>query len=412
MSAKLRFLALCWGFVWLATFSFGHRALAQPLSLHSSITEQTDVSEPNVRDALKRGLEWLSSQQDPDGAWRSESYGQMRTGAGNTALIVYALSGLDDTARQHFDQDRLQRAIAFLLASLDDQGFVRAGLTETDYPTYSTALTLLALKQLNDSKWNSQRSRLVRYLVNAQRSHNQGAGADDPQYGAWDQTGGPDAASQRYGQVDIAITSLVVRSLRDEAGVDQQVFDLAQVFLNRCRSICASGSNEPAERGGFFFTTAYNDSRNKAGLLACANGSTIPRAYGTSTVDGILGLLACGAKVEDEEIRDSLHWLANHPAVETVPGFVDEKAQRTWGVGLRFYYWAGLSQVLNISPPKDQQLFRTTLLKQLLLSQKPDGSWQNESHAMREDDPLIATALAVVAIQRLNHTVPGESVPH
>ena len=38
------------------------------------------------------------------------------------------------------------------------------------------------------------------------------------------------------------------------------------------------------------------------------------------------------------------------------------------------------------------------MVKQLIKLQQKDGRWQNDSAKMREDDPLIATCLAVVGL--------------
>ena len=68
-----------------------------------------------------------------------------------------------------------------------------------------------------------------------------------------------------------------------------------------------------------------------------------------------------------------------------------------WQRGLRFYYYASLAGVLKHFP--DHEIRQAALQKHLMKLQAPDGSWQNESDRMRENDPLIATALAIVALR-------------
>jgi hypothetical protein len=41
---------------------------------------------------------------------------------------------------------------------------------------------------------------------------------------------------------------------------------------------------------------------------------------------------------------------------------------------------------------------REAIVAQLVSTQRADGSWRNESARMREDDPLIATSFALVAL--------------
>jgi hypothetical protein len=368
--------------------------------------DNESISTERVRECLYRGLDWLRSQQSDQGSWHSSTYGQMRPGAGNTALIVYALSSLDGEARDRFGKDRLQLAIQFLLSSLDAQGFVRSSGEATDYPTYSTALTLLALKRLDDSSFVKERSRLVAYLIKSQRSEQQSFNIYDPQYGAWDQTGGRDAATQISPQVDIAITAIVLEALQGEVGVDRSVFARAEVFLNRCQNLKKSAANSGQLHadvdGGFFFTTLAGDPRNKAGVVTSHDGLERPRSYSTATIDGMRALIACGVSDDDERVRRGSQWLTEHAEFDVVPGFIDEEAQRTWAIGLRFYYWAGLAQVLPLMPDTYRHQCRPELLQKLASLQRFDGSWENESHAMREDDPLIATAFAILTLSRLS----------
>ena len=81
-----------------------------------------------------------------------------------------------------------------------------------------------------------------------------------------------------------------------------------------------------------------------------------------------------------------------------VPGFEGLPPEAGWDRGLRFYYYAALSRVLPHFPLADRDARREALQKHVIGLQRDDGSWVNESDRMRENDPLIATALAALAI--------------
>jgi hypothetical protein len=87
--------------------------------------------------------------------------------------------------------------------------------------------------------------------------------------------------------------------------------------------------------------------------------------------------------------------------VDFVAGF--EKAPESLGFkeGMRFYYFQGLARTLPLLPEGIAKQRRTGLIKVLLELQQKDGSWQNDSARMREDDPLIATCFALIALGRL-----------
>ena len=98
--------------------------------------------------ATKRGLDWLMSQQSSDGAWHSETYGAMRGGAAVTALALYAAAHAPPPLCEDAKKD-LRRGLEFLLPGIDKRGCVACPDGTLDYPTYASALTLIALKRLD-----------------------------------------------------------------------------------------------------------------------------------------------------------------------------------------------------------------------------------------------------------------------
>ena len=71
------------------------------------------------------------------------------------------------------------------------------------------------------------------------------------------------------------------------------------------------------------------------------------------------------------------------------PGFLGPAYQR-WTAGLRFYYAAASWEVFGRRSEG--------LAASLAATQRGDGSWQNSENLVKEDDPLIATAFAVMAL--------------
>ena len=155
----------------------------------------------------------------------------------------------------------------------------------------------------------------------------------------------------------------------------------ALVFLERCRNT----------DGGFLFSPAIegiHKARTEGTLLS----------YGSTTADGILALLALGADPQDERLAAAAAWLVEHDRLDRVPGFpVDQRG--TWDVGLRFYYLAAASRALagmGLELPGSAR--REELIARLESEQRSDGSWRNANRLVKEDDPLIATSLALQAL--------------
>ena len=114
----------------------------------------SDQQSSTANESLARSVAWLAKQQRPDGSWRSTTYGQMRGGVGITSLVLYAWSRLPDSLQREHAEVR-DRAEAFLLTELSPHGYVQGRERESDYPTYATALTVLALKRRPTAAWRS-----------------------------------------------------------------------------------------------------------------------------------------------------------------------------------------------------------------------------------------------------------------
>ena len=100
----------------------------------------------------------------------------------------------------------------------------------------------------------------------------------------------------------------------------------------------------------------------------------------------------------DKRTKAAVGWLANHPGVETVPGFGEEVDSIGWPSSLRFYYAAALSRSLGLFEKDQAAEIKNAIVKQLTQNQLASGAWQNESSAMRENDELIATPFGLIAL--------------
>jgi prenyltransferase/squalene oxidase-like repeat protein len=347
-----------------------------------------------VQQSLARAVDWLFRQQGADGGWHSATYGQLKDGAAVTALSLYALVHLPPVLRTA-TQRAWSKANAFLEQGVRKRGTIASPNGTLDFPTYAAALWLIAQwtwseVQPQDDRWQ----KIVEYLIAAQVAQPRGFQADSPSYGGWDFLGADDARGITTG-TNVSITAHVVEALtserHDKASGGRQppeaidtALRLAKAYVLRCQQ----------PDGGFAFTCEPASLNNKAAYRD--EKLTQPRSYGTATCDGVRALIACGLKSTDEPIARALAWLARHSDLEFVPGFEGLPPELGWQRGLRFYYYASLSKVLRYVPDRD--IRQAALGKHLMAQQRGDGSWVNESDRMRENDPLIATALAIVAL--------------
>lgn len=384
----------CWFFsaIVLLHASCSERPATQPKGTTSSQIEQATLSGDA---AMRRAVEWLVKQQSLDGSWRSATYGQMRGGAGNTALAVYALSCAPEPLRREH-HNAVLRGLRSLVESLDKRhGFVVGREGPSDYPTYATALVLLAMEQLEVTDWKKERQRMTDYLAATQQREQDGMSFTDLDYGGWNHTGGDETGGRFAGETNVSVTSFALEALARENALDDSARTAALTFLARCQNFA------PEHRtgdGGFFFTPIANDPRNKAGADDPPDQPSRARSYGSATADGLVAMLACGLPEEDPRVQAALGWFARHNQLGVAPGFGADALAVSSRKALEFYYQLALARLMHRLPKSWLAEHRAELSSRLIREQRPDGSWQNQNPLMREDDPLIATGLALAAL--------------
>ena len=344
-------------------------------AVHETQNSRHSSKQPRISGACK----------PDDGGWHSRTYGLLRSGQSLTPFVLEAL--LQFPADLGPPQDRnIDRAIAFIKNNTQPDGSLgTADPGIPDYPNYSTALAVSALRRAQRPGWEDQVRRMTTYLRSQQFTEQNGWHKQDPVYGAWGMGGGrrtpPDT-----GHVDLSMTRYVIEALRAAATpTSDQLFESARVFIERCQNFDPKHPDD--SDGGFFFSTTEFDT-NKAGH----DGQHF-RSYGTTTADGILALLAAGAPLNDPRVLAAQRWLTTHHRDMNVPGFVGEAYQR-WPRGLAFYYSAASLRAFRALGAETG----ATVIDGLHRTQRPDGSWSNPENLVKEDDPLIATPFAIRAL--------------
>ncbi len=347
----------------------------------------TDVS-------LERAVEYLMAAQGEDGGWHSETYGAMRPGAAVTATVLYAMSHVPEPLRERH-RERLVRAYAFLETGMRQKGYVANPDGSADFPTYASAMTLVAARRLGFDMSAKDERRLVKYLISAQLTETREFGPDSPHHGGWDLMGAQQIQGQTSG-TNVSVSRFALEALSDRKEPE------VRCALERAGRWVGGCQNVPGD-GGFYFTPDVNSDNNKAETAEDKNQSGVkyPRSYGTTTCDGLMCLIYSGTDPQDERVTAAVQWLIKHPQINVVPGFEDLPDEIGWQNGLLFYYYAAFAEALHLLPEKEAAKRRDPLTARILSLQRADGRWQNDSARMREDDPLICTSLAIMALGEL-----------
>lgn len=320
----------------------------------------------------ERAAAWLWARQQADGTFRSANYAVLRSGQAMTPFVLHAL-----LAHGAAPAGRVGRALAAVRAAVGPDGAV--GYADPDlleYPVYATALTMLVLVQAGEPH-GADRARIdtmAQWLAAQQCGEARGFTPDHAAYGAFG-FGARGLPPGDPGHVDLCHTRFALQALVAAGRLDDAVRLRATVLLGRLQRA----------DGGFAFSPVVA-AANKAGRDAGGGF----RAYATATADGVLALQSLGVAPDDGRLVAARTWLARHADASRIGG-IDERPAEPWHDALRFYHAMVLAEAFAPARPG--------VAAMLVARQRADGSFQSELvSAMKEDDPLLATALALHAL--------------
>ncbi len=132
-----------------------------------------------VEGSLQKGLDFLFSQQKENGAIVGNERGGEQAALGATALAACGAARAPKQIRTRFE-DKLTKACSYILRKqMTDGSF--AGVE--GLPTYTTALSIMALYNTDSQKYSEAVKRGQEYLIGAQYFAD--VKADDLNYGGW-----------------------------------------------------------------------------------------------------------------------------------------------------------------------------------------------------------------------------------
>jgi hypothetical protein len=300
-------------------------------------------------DPRSAAVAWLLQQQSGDGAWRSDAYGAFRDGRALTPVVLRALAG------ERPAEAACKSACKWLLEN-------RATLFE-EYPVHLASAILESSVHFPDLKplAVAAKERLLELQC--------------PGTGGWSYATVPPPPSGELSpmqQPNLAATVMAIDGLR-AAGLraDDPVLRKSLAFVQTCQN----HGDAKFDDGGFF-QMADDPARNKAGIAGIDDeGKTRYKSYTSATADGLRALLLCGESPDSPRVRTATEWL--------------QKSPHRGPADLKYYTARSLAKAGHLCP---------THRSQLVAGQATDGSFRNPAGEMREDCPLVATALMVEAL--------------
>jgi squalene-hopene/tetraprenyl-beta-curcumene cyclase len=381
----------------------------QPLNSDLSTTEDADPRQPDPDSMTRRAAEFLWSKQADDGSWRSETYGLLGSGQSLTPFVVNAL--LQDSAADP-PTGAIDSALKFMRSRIDERGVL--GVFDPDileYPNYSTAFALMCFKRAAREQDKPLIQRMENWLYEQQFCETNGFDGTSPAYGGWG-FGGVHPPGET-GHMDLAHTRYVLQALAMKP-VDAPRLAAAQTRALRFLRMLQKHPDEtrpqpiPSEiqldsspnagfDGGFYFSPIVL--RANKGRLETSGEIPYWRSYATATCDGLMALIATGVSRDDPRVTSAINWLGEHRKLTFPEGIPEWYEGENWRDAVYFYHLAVRVQSTRAMKLDSDQ--RQQIAQQVFQLQNEDGSFLNrKSSLMKEDDPIMCTALAIIALAK------------
>lgn len=372
---------------------------------------RTGASEANplpgrIEKSLTAAAEFLAAQQGDDGAWRSTTYGPLKDGPSLTATIAATLA----SCRLESSGQSLPKARQYLARLITADGHVAADVTLA-YPVYAAAGAVVALSHSPAQQYQLPRAAWIAHLRSHQLVESLGWQPADPAYGGWSYAHEPPTPvlgrpASPLAEPNLSATVFAIDALRAAGyGVTDPALQSARIFIERCQNWPADSTSRDTryDDGGFCFILD-DPVRNKAGQAgADAHGRMRYKSYGSATADGLRALLACGLAADHPRVAAARRWLSDHFSAQSHPGDYP-KSRGHLREAVYYYYSASVARAFTALERHGRESSDlppsclAALAEELLRRQNADGAWSNPAVDTREDDPLVATPLAMRAL--------------
>tara|TARA_B100000029_G_scaffold484993_2_gene537844 strand:+ start:133 stop:1218 length:1086 start_codon:yes stop_codon:yes gene_type:complete len=352
---------------------------------------------------MRDGCRWLWNQQAGDGGWHSQHYRLLQSGQAYTPFILHTLLEVPESICPR-PPGAVQRALQFIRRHANATGVIgRSDPDVLEYPNYSTAYALLCFLKVDPT--DPLVNRMATYLRQQQYRESRGIPANHPAYGGWG-FGGTVSPGQP-GHIDLAHTRRVLQALHTARQLRRNAGQAAERFLRLVQRHPTCERPQPqldpnhldsqvvaVYDGGFYFSPVVL-SANK-GRVEHDTERPYLRSYASATCDGVLSLLYAGVAKQEERVQKAVEWLTLHPRID-YPAGVPTDHPEPWGEASHYYHLAVRAEANRTLGIKGG--WRQRVRDHLTGLQRDGGQFANQSSPlMKEDDPLLATTLAVIAL--------------
>lgn len=371
-------------------------ALAMTIKAFGKVPAPTPPTDPAALKAqalVAKGLDYLKTQQQPDGSWE-----KMGEPPAVTALVLKAFMG---DPQHDADEPFLEKGFDKLLSHQKPNG----GIFDDMLANYNTAIAISALAASHEGEYQPQLAKALAYLRKLQWTdsidkatdiESKSVAKDDPRYGGfgYGKRERPDGSNMQ-----IALDAL------HDAGVksDDPAYAAAVAFASRLQNSSETNDQKWAGNDGGFIYTDADGGNSPAGDYTGPNGEPMHHSYGSMTYAGLKSMIYAGLSKDDPRVKAAWGWITRNWTFDENPG-LKQGQNNTPESGL-FYYFHTAARALHAygepvvtDAQGNKHDWRIELINKIGSLQKPDGSWVGDAKWM-ENNPTIVTSFAVLSLQ-------------
>jgi squalene-hopene/tetraprenyl-beta-curcumene cyclase len=365
-----------------------------PAPVELPLFDPADRKEAEV--ALSYGAKYLSSMADDRGRYGEPGHPH----PGLTAMALAALATVP-VPRPSEIQTTLDHGLWWLASLQHPDGSIHDG----ELANYTTAAAIMALQRGDPEEFSGVIEKAAAFLSRLQLDQEEGYSEGDIYYGGigYGSTERPDLSN-----LQMALEALAVSGLEKGAPTYQKALRFLERTQNR------SESNDVRIVDGNIVITSGDDGGagympgdSKAGFVELADGTKVPRSYGSMTYALLKCYSLAGLPKDDPRLEAAWNWCREHYTLDVNPGFEHLSDPAASYQGL-FYYFLTMAQALDawgddyvVTPDGERHHWRAELCGRVIaMRNKIDGSWVNRnSPRWYEGNPILATSYALLTLE-------------
>jgi len=351
------------------------------------------ASRQEVTKALELGAAFLIDAAK-DGRWGAMG----RDDAGITAMVMSALLTIPEPRGERL-QSAIDGGLDWLGSLQKEDGSIHDG----QLANYVTSASILAFVKAGREQDKPRIERARGFLTLLQADEGEGY---DPTHHFYGGVGYGGDERPDLSNLQMALEALAAAGLEQGDPAFVKALRFLERSQNRSESNDISLTEGVAEiLSGDDGGGTYAPGESKAGLMTLADGTQVPRSYGSMTYALLKGYLFAGLPREDPRVEAAWQWLRKNYTLDINPGFEASSDPASAYQGLFYYFYtmaralALYGETLVVDSAGTEHDWRSDLTRRLAVMQRQDGSWINEnSPRWWEGNPVLATAYAMLTL--------------